>query len=118
MRNRETILPDIDIAIRWSARIIGLILIIILGAVYIKEGRELKLAELRLPEEAMTISFFVALLGLLIGWVWEGLGGMLTIAGLVTFSIIDYRSTGEILLNIWVLGVPAVLFIIYWWRMK
>jgi hypothetical protein len=116
MRNADTILPNVNGAIRWAARIIGLLLILFVATIYLGEGRELKFDGLKQSESAMMVSLLGALAGLLVGWIWEGLGGLLTILGLFTFSIIGYYTEGNILFNIWILGIPAILFIIYWWR--
>ena len=116
MRNSETILPDITAAIRWIARIGGIILVIFVAGIIITEDRPLNLTRLKPGELIMTISLLFAVLGLLVGWVWEGLGGWLTIAGLLTFTVVNYYSGGDFAWTIWVLAIPAVLFIFYWWR--
>ena len=66
-------------------------------------------------ESIMLFSFYAALLGLLIAWKIEGLGGMLTIGSLLVFSVVNYISRGHVLWNIWILGIPAFLYLICWW---
>jgi len=118
MRNSDTILPNTTAAIRWIARIGGTILVIFVMGVAISENKSLKLSGLKLSDLVMTISLLVAVLGLLVGWFLEGLGGLLTIAGLLTFSIVNYYSGGDFAGEILVLGIPAILFIVYWWRTR
>lgn len=118
MRNADTILPNITAAVRWIARIGGILLVIFVTGIFISGDNVLKISGLKPRELVMTLSLLTAVLGLLIGWFWEGLGGLLTIAGLLTFSIVNYYSGGDFAWDIWVLGIPAVLFIIYWWRAK
>jgi hypothetical protein len=118
MRNADTIVPNTTLAIRWIARIGGAILIIFVVGAVMSEDKVLKLSGLKTGELVMTLSLLFAVLGLLIGWFWEGLGGLLTIAGLITFSIVNYYSGGDFAWEIWILSIPAILFIFYWWRTR
>ncbi len=66
-------------------------------------------------DSIMVISFYFILLSLLIAWIKEGLGGLLSITGLIVYLIFDFLSDGKILWNILILAVPACMFIYCWW---
>ncbi len=105
-------------AILFIARIVTVILFIILITIYFSQpahSRSLNPFILPLYEAIMVISFYVALGGLLIAWSTDGYGGFLTIAALICFSVVDYFYNGKILWNIWIIAIPAFLYIIYWW---
>ena len=116
MRNADTILPNITGTARWIARIIGLFLVLFILYIFIEDGRGFAFSGIKRSETFRMVGMLCAILGLVIGWFWEGIGGILTIAGLVTFTIASYYSGEGIAWNTWVLAIPAVLFIFYWWR--
>ncbi len=104
--------------IRFVARFLTVILFISLVTIYFNQpsgNRNLNPFVLPLYEAIMDISFYLALLGLLIAFKKEGLGGFLTIVGLLSFSIFYYLLKSKILWNIWIFGIPAILFLICWW---
>jgi len=106
-------------AVRWVARTNTVLLIIIVVILFIEQGG-LPTGEhfsgLKLTEALIMGSTFFAFPGLLIAWKWEGFGAILTIAALITFSTVDYFSSGGVLWNIWVVGIPALLFLFCWWH--
>lgn len=68
------------------------------------------------PKEALLlVCLYAAMLGLLLAWKWEGFGGLLTLLALTGFSYVYYTLKTAILWNIWIMGIPAFLFIICWW---
>ncbi len=71
--------------------------------------------ELNFYDSIMLIVFYLILLSLFLSWWYEGLGGIMAIAGLIIYVIFDYISGAEILWNILVLAIPASLFIFCWW---
>ena len=104
--------------ILFIARVCVVLVFVILITLYFGQPpatRNLNPFSLPRYETLMMLSFYVALLGLLISWGSEGFGGFVTLGGLVAFSVIDYLATGHILWNIWILAIPALLFILYWW---
>ena len=51
--------------------------------------------------------------GCILGWKWQGVGGFLTIAGIMTFHVIEKR--------LWLMGafplfdLAGILFLLCWW---
>ncbi len=69
-------------------------------------------------ETLMLVALFVSLAGLVLGWRHEGLGGALSVAGMLAFYMLNYTASGR-----WpggfvfpLLFVPGLLFLACWWR--
>ncbi len=45
-------------------------------------------------ETAMMAAFAAVWLGLLVGWKWELVGGLLTVGGVIAFYLLDYLFSG------------------------
>jgi hypothetical protein len=102
--------------VRWAARITSLVslafvLIFIFGNMF---GEGLSLFDFQSTIGILSfICFPVAVIvGLLIAWKWEGIGGMITMGGTLGFFILDPNSTA----NLFLIGLtaPGLLFLIYW----
>lgn len=109
---------NILVGIRFMARLMVVALFIVFITLFITEPESQKNLDpfgLATSESLLVLSFYAALAGLIIGWWMEGVGGFLTIAGLVGFSVMYYMLKGNMLWNIWIMGLPAILFIICWW---
>jgi len=73
-------------------------------------------------ENLMPLMMFLAIVGLAIAWRWEGLGALITLAGLLA-NLILYILTGrsEVLIVVAIMIpvlIPAVLFLICWFRAR
>lgn len=64
--------------------------------------------------EMVSFLFFPlsTILGLVLAWKWEGLGGWITIDGIVGFHIIR----PDLIFDLWIdgLAIPGLFFLIYW----
>jgi hypothetical protein len=98
-------------ALRWIARIAGIALVGIVLLFFIGEGfNPLRLT----PHEALMMAlFWTALVGLLVGWRREGLGGALTVGSLLVFGFLEWLKTGSLrqLLPFAIIGLPGLLFL-------
>jgi hypothetical protein len=79
--------------VRWTARIsaglaAALILLFFIGE-GLAEGFE-PILHLTARETAMMVAFAAVWLGLVLGWKWELVGGLLTICGTAAFYLLDY----------------------------
>lgn len=109
---------NILIGIRFVAKIMALGLICLSLYLYFSmpvSKRGIDVQNSTFAEMVMTLSFICALVGLVLAFKFEGLGGILTLVGLIAFSIAYYYSAGKVLWKIWIFGIPAVLFIFTWW---
>jgi hypothetical protein len=109
--------------IRWIARTTaalaaGLILVIFVGE-GIAEGVG-PLLQLNRRETALMITFTAAWLGLLVGWRWELIGGLLTVGAMIAFYLLDYLFSGTLPRGPYFLLIfsPSMLFLICGWLMR
>lgn len=106
---------------RWTARIVGSLLVLLVLAIFVGEGifeGTSGLAGLEIRDYVMFAAMFAMVAGLALAWKWEGIGGGLAILGFVTFWLANYLSTGRLGAG-WVVGLfPLVglLFVYCWWR--
>jgi hypothetical protein len=108
-------------AIRWTARIIGTLFMGVFLALFIPEWVQkgtFPVASDRIP---MTVFFFLAFIGLIIAWKWEGTGGILALGSIILFTILGLQTgdkPGGTLTVTVICGIPALLFIFYWWQTR
>lgn len=79
--------------LRWTARILSLAVIGLLLAFMIGEGFRFW----RFTPKELTLSLFftfAVIIGILLGWRWELLGGLVTIGGLVGFYGVHFLQVG------------------------
>ena len=103
--------------LRWTARLVGAFLAGLVALLMVGEGiNPIQMAGRF--EFAMTVAFVTALVGMLVLWKWEGIGGGLVVAGMFTFYGINLAASGR-LPGGWVFPlcfVPGVLSLAYWWQ--
>ncbi len=103
--------------IRWTARIIGLLIIGFVFVLAIGEGRELDVTALNGTEVAMFLAWLIALIGMAVLWKWEGVGGLLTLSGMAVFYGLNFAASGRFPGGpvFPLCFVPGVLASICWW---
>ena len=105
--------------IRWIARIWGtsiLAFVLFFLFAYIFETEESGGIS-GIKESIVAILGIIAIIGLAIALKWEGLGGLLTIVGLIGFFILrfDLISNPYIIAGI---APPGILYLVYWYLTK
>ncbi len=107
----QAAVQDVSVVTRWIARFIALSLVFI--TVVFVSGSGIDIAGADLSHKLQMGAFAVMVAGLLLAWKWEGLGGVLTLAGLLLFLLLDYLLFGSFL-QFWILlvfAIPGVLFL-------
>lgn len=99
--------------VRWTARAIGIGIVGLIAILAIGEGGPNPFA-MSLRENLLGLALLTMTLGLLVGWKWEGAGGILILGGFAWFAIVNGRFQLNALMVVW-LGV-GVLYLICWWR--
>jgi len=110
--------------IRWFARILGSLslafLLFMVGAHVLATitGEGETIGKFNSVSEMISFAFFPVsiIIGLGIAWKWEGLGGFITIAGIIGFHLIRPDLIFDLIIN--GLAAPGLLFIIYWFLVK
>ncbi len=108
-----------DIGICWAVRIlasllVALVLVIFIGEsfFYPGEGPPNPFKQ-PLPVQIEFAGMFAILIGMIVGWRWEGIAAALVLSGVIVFHIIQ----GKLWLN-WVFGLfdlVGLLFLLCWW---
>jgi hypothetical protein len=97
----------------WSARITGLLLFGLVIAVVIGHGGPPNVFHQPTPVQLEFAALGLMLLGLVIGWLREGLGGLLVLLGLAAFNTVELAVNGRPALGAFPLfAVPGALFLL------
>ena len=94
-------------AIRWIARIVGLVLIFIVISIFIQSGVQnpFKLGTTNL---ILNLCFLIMIIGILLGFKWEITGGLVIIASFIIFWMFSIINTGNIRLG-WILPLFPII---------
>ena len=99
--------------VSWSARVTSLILFVLVVVIVIGEGGLPNIFRQPRPVQVEFLAMALMLVGLVIGWVREGLGGLLVLLGLAAFNIVELAVNGRPALGAFPLfAVPGVLFLL------
>lgn len=115
MNKDERFEINIEKGIRIVARFLGGTLFLMTAVFALSEGLPNPLA-LDLRQELTLISIVIMLVGLILAWKLEGIGGIVILIGYLVFAIINPKTVafGVILL----FPLTGALFIICWWRSR
>jgi hypothetical protein len=100
---------------RWAALLLGSLMVLFFLAFFFGEGPP-RFSQLTPTERLQFVAMGCLFLGLAVSWKWQGLGGLLAVAGFLTLIAIS-RSH----LRLWALYVPASLgavHLVSWWRLR
>ena len=98
--------------LRWAARILGTLLVLLILMFLIGEGAP-RPSMLTARDKLMFLALGVMLTGLVLAWKWAGIGGLLALAGYLLFCGMGGRRT--ILSPFLAGGVAACLHLLAWW---
>ncbi len=108
--------PSLDAGLRWVARGVAACMVGVFAMIAAGEGMQPSL--LSRSEMLMFIALFVALAGMIVAWRHEGLGGAMSVAGVMSFYLLNFAATGRFPAGLFfpLLFVPGLLFLACWWR--
>lgn len=109
--------------IRWIARIAASLIAALMLLIFVGEGiasGDDLIPRLTGRETAMMVVFAAAWAGLLLGWRWELLGGLLTVGAVIAFYLLDYAFSGSFPRGPYfvLFFSPSLLFIYCGWRAR
>jgi hypothetical protein len=120
MNNTASAPTRLVITIRWLARIIGtlamVVFLLFLVADCVKKGK----IAIESDRILMTVFMLLAFIGLIIAWKREGIGGATALGGLIGFNILAPATVtkGGIFVITGLYGLPALLFVFCWWQTR
>jgi hypothetical protein len=100
---------------RWAARILGTLMVLLFITFALGEGLPAP-SQLTSIEKLQFVGVIGIVVGLLLAWKWEGLGGLLGVAGFILLVALS-RSH----LRMWVFWFPAVVVLVHvvcWTRLR
>jgi hypothetical protein len=100
---------------RWTARIAGTLMLLLFLAFFFGEGPP-EFSRLTTAERLQWFGLTTTFLGLAIAWKWEGLGGLIALAG---FPAVMAGTGGN--LRVWAFCVPAIIAVVHiasWGRLR
>jgi len=113
--------------IRWFARILGtpvalFFLLMVIGD-FIESSYYRSYSENLYPGIFITpISLALMSVGIIVAWIWEGIGGLLTVGVFIIASVLTtfvYKSSFGILLPFdLLLLISGLLFLLCWWQSR
>lgn len=100
---------------RWVARIFGTLMVLLFLVLFFGEGPP-RFSQFTTREWLIFFAWVVLELGLILAWVWEGLGGLLTLAGFLFLGLLDRRvlGMGPVLLC----AATGCLHLLCWWKLR
>ena len=115
-------------AIRWTARIIGTLLVVFTLLIFIGEmiegyHKKGKIETFNILQIITFIFWFLGLAGLILAWWKEGTGGISSFICTVIFLILvkvnaNVNPEASFSAILFIFLIPSALFIIYWWLTK
>lgn len=115
MVQTDTTIKYSTIIVRWMARIWGLASILLVLAFLFGEG--LSPTQITPMEWMQLLLFpFGVMVGLLLAWRWEGLGGGLALVSFVAFYLVHYMVSGTLPGGPYfgLVAAPGLLFVLCW----
>jgi|ERR1035438_3156372 hypothetical protein len=104
--------------LRWVARIVAILFIAFILIMFIGEGGFTNFSQSSIPLQArdyIILSLFgLYILGLVVGLVWEGLGGLISFGFMMTFIIVLVYY-GKVPILFYIFFLPSILFILSWY---
>ncbi len=106
-------------AIRWTARIAGALFILGFLVFFVPDLiQKGAIPGDRIP---MTFALFLAFIGLTMAWKWEGPGGLVALGSLIGYCVLGLQTDvkpGAIIFMAMAYALPAILFLVCWWRAR
>lgn len=100
------------VVLRWTARILGTLVLAFVVVMAIGEGVPNPL-RFSLREQLLALSLALTLLGLGVAWEWEGFGGALVLGGVACFALVNHgikmnAVTAPMLIS-------GLFYLLCWW---
>jgi len=112
--------------VQWSARIISGLLIIYCIAMFVNSMLHHGNKDISFSPDAWdglmiaTAAFFlIGISGLIVGFVMEGEGGLVSLLGMGSFLFLTkYNPNANFTILYFIFIIPSLLYILYWWLEK
>lgn len=99
---------------RWVARILGALMALMFVALFF--GEPPRFSQLTTRELLMFLAGGALEVGLILAWAWEGLGGLLILAGFLCLGLLDRKAFGMDPLQL--CAAIGCLHLLCWWELR
>jgi hypothetical protein len=96
---------------RWTARIVGTLLVLVCGTIAIGQGMPNPLTQ-PLMVQLGFLALALIMAGILAGWQWEPSGAIISLAGWCMFAVVAIHSPRGLDWFISALALPGVLYLV------
>jgi fucose 4-O-acetylase-like acetyltransferase len=110
--------PTLATAARWGARVLSVLILLFWGFFIVAHlfGEEQAVPQpLPFSDYIVLTTMGVTLIGLVVAWKWEFVGGAMTLGAIMITALVNWRV---LLFPFVLLPVTAVLFLSSWWMRK
>ncbi len=98
---------------RWTARILGAGILLLIAILAIGEGVHPPRMFESLGVATLTVALLMMLVGQVVAWRWEGIGGGLIVGSFALFSVVNRGVSLNIVFAPWLL--TGLLYLACWW---
>jgi hypothetical protein len=103
------------VAGRWTARILGTLMVLFFLAFLFGEGPP-PLARMTVREQLYALGVCILFLGLIVAWFWEGWGGLLSVLGWGFLAVLAKRPPWD--LPFLIPAATGLLHLLCWWVLR
>jgi len=111
--------PEHVHSIRWTGRVLATLCFLLLAFMFAFEGLP-NIFRHGAAEALRSLALVVTLVGFVLGWFWELVGGVLVVGGMILFYIFSLLGAGGLPRSPYFLAllVPGVLFLVSWFEVR
>jgi hypothetical protein len=99
--------------VRWTARVLGTLILLLIAMFAIGQGVHPARMFQPLGVAILTVALLTMIVGQLVAWKWEGVGGGLIVGSFALFSIVNHGVPLNIVFGPWLL--TGLLYLGCWW---
>src|SRR5262245_33845797 len=104
------------LALRWAGRGLGLAAFAFVAwflVAHILAGEGPNPLTMSAVELGLSVTFFGAIVGMLVGWRWEVVGGIMIVTGMLLFFLIEWVARGSLPGGwvLWTFPLPGILYL-------
>lgn len=97
------------------ARAIGVAILFLIASI-VAGGGGPNLVTISLRENLLGLALLTMVIGLLLGWKWEGIGSLLIFGGFALFAAVNQPFRLNTVMVVWLF--VGLLYLICWWKRK
>jgi hypothetical protein len=110
--NARAVHSPLHLSLRWTARVTSLLLFGIVMLFLFAEGGPPNVFKQIRPVQLELTALGLVMLGFIVGWVREGLGGSMVLLGVAAFQAVELSVNGRVMPFLLFVVIPGILFVL------